>query len=135
LVGPDLLSDRGPEIGEGWPVDRHRGAAGRERRLLLAELEEEHLRDVLLRFDEASEQRHEDIVVRARLDEPDLEARDVGVLRLAAEDGEPGAAVLHRRERSDRRLHEGGGGDRKSTRLNSSHVKISYAVFCLKKKK
>src|SRR5690606_31792128 len=27
------------------------------------------------------------------------------------------------------------GIDRKSTRLNSSHVKISYAVFCLKKKK
>src|SRR5690606_40298403 len=26
-------------------------------------------------------------------------------------------------------------GDRKSTRLNSSHVKISYAVFCSKKKK
>src|SRR5690606_41786475 len=40
------------------------------------------------------------------------------------------------------RLHVGylmlprhNGGDRKSTRLNSSHVKISYAVFCLKKKK
>src|SRR5690606_39620842 len=29
----------------------------------------------------------------------------------------------------------GDGEDRKSTRLNSSHVKISYAVFCLKKKK
>src|SRR5262245_63752895 len=28
-----------------------------------------------------------------------------------------------------------GGGDRKSTRLNSSHLGISYAVFCLKKKK
>src|SRR5437667_2739303 len=27
------------------------------------------------------------------------------------------------------------GGDRKSTRLNSSHITISYAVFCLKKKK
>src|SRR5690349_23427774 len=27
------------------------------------------------------------------------------------------------------------GTDRKSTRLNSSHVEISYAVFCLKKKK
>src|SRR3712207_7144092 len=26
-------------------------------------------------------------------------------------------------------------GDRKSTRLNSSHANISYAVFCLKKKK
>src|SRR3712207_7279035 len=29
----------------------------------------------------------------------------------------------------------GGGVDRKSTRLNSSHANISYAVFCLKKKK
>src|SRR3989442_5034825 len=28
-----------------------------------------------------------------------------------------------------------GSTDRKSTRLNSSHVRISYAVFCLKKKK
>src|SRR4051812_49815630 len=28
-----------------------------------------------------------------------------------------------------------GEGDRKSTRLNSSHMSISYAVFCLKKKK
>src|SRR5438309_5110182 len=28
-----------------------------------------------------------------------------------------------------------GDGDRKSTRLNSSHSSISYAVFCLKKKK
>src|SRR3989442_7715600 len=31
---------------------------------------------------------------------------------------------------TDERLHQ----DRKSTRLNSSHVRISYAVFCLKKK-
>src|SRR3712207_8230687 len=29
---------------------------------------------------------------------------------------------------------EAGGEDRKSTRLNSSHANISYAVFCLKKK-
>src|SRR3989442_6126988 len=34
-------------------------------------------------------------------------------------------------ERAVRRM---GLGDRKSTRLNSSHVRISYAVFCLKKK-
>src|SRR2546422_8284949 len=32
-------------------------------------------------------------------------------------------------------LVRGGAGDRKSTRLNSSHGYISYAVFCLKKKK
>src|SRR5438034_7066005 len=31
--------------------------------------------------------------------------------------------------------HESGRIDRKSTRLNSSHTVISYAVFCLKKKK
>src|SRR5690606_42085216 len=34
-----------------------------------------------------------------------------------------------------KRLDFASGIDRKSTRLNSSHVKISYAVFCLKKKK
>src|SRR5258707_8979437 len=32
------------------------------------------------------------------------------------------------------RLAAGNFGDRKSTRLNSSHANISYAVFCLKKK-
>src|SRR5256885_7418033 len=37
--------------------------------------------------------------------------------------------------RYDRRRDESRrGGDRKSTRLNSSHLVISYAVFCLKKK-
>src|SRR5436309_9981950 len=49
-------------------------------------------------------------------------------------------AVVARREREGcpcplRHGVAGGIGDRKSTRLNSSHVKISYAVFCLKKKK
>src|SRR5688500_19658307 len=42
------------------------------------------------------------------------------------------AEVAERRGLVRRRL---GGGDRKSTRLNSSHLVISYAVFCLKKKK
>src|SRR5690625_6191873 len=37
--------------------------------------------------------------------------------------------------RLNMKQHEQGHGDRKSTRLNSSHVAISYAVFCLKKKK
>src|SRR3712207_6963396 len=36
---------------------------------------------------------------------------------------------------SDAALAEEVGQDRKSTRLNSSHANISYAVFCLKKKK
>src|SRR5438045_7339214 len=34
-----------------------------------------------------------------------------------------------------RERRDGDRGDRKSTRLNSSHLGISYAVFCLKKKK
>src|SRR3712207_9571737 len=41
--------------------------------------------------------------------------------------GQRSQGVLRRRTRA--------GGDRKSTRLNSSHANISYAVFCLKKKK
>src|SRR5256885_6298973 len=54
----------------------------------------------------------------------------------------------HVQARADPRLHHREGGDeacgpggeqheqdRKSTRLNSSHLVISYAVFCLKKKK
>src|SRR6266496_2185788 len=40
----------------------------------------------------------------------------------------PGQPAVHRLRLLGRR-------DRKSTRLNSSHVEISYAVFCLKKKK
>src|SRR5207249_5360660 len=47
--------------------------------------------------------------------------------------------VFNRRKQRERRLLifsevEGRAQDRKSTRLNSSHVSISYAVFCLKKK-
>src|SRR5438874_3786286 len=41
----------------------------------------------------------------------------------------------NRRLGGDDRLDVVAGQDRKSTRLNSSHVEISYAVFCLKKKK
>src|SRR3989442_3466904 len=40
----------------------------------------------------------------------------------------PARGLRHARGRRPR------AGDRKSTRLNSSHVRISYAVFCLKKK-
>src|SRR5437667_763659 len=49
--------------------------------------------------------------------------------------GAGGGAAARRRRRG---LHPGSlvttSGDRKSTRLNSSHITISYAVFCLKKK-
>src|SRR2546426_7434441 len=54
--------------------------------------------------------------------------------RRDARRGDDVEAVAEREERvrgADRAL----GADRKSTRLNSSHLVISYAVFCLKKKK
>src|SRR5690242_21001592 len=38
-------------------------------------------------------------------------------------------------DRDGRAVVAAAGADRKSTRLNSSHMSISYAVFCLKKKK
>src|SRR5690606_41575533 len=50
--------------------------------------------------------------------------------------GDP-AAGFRRTDARDEMLHQHRNvfpPDRKSTRLNSSHVKISYAVFCLKKK-
>src|SRR6476660_10297744 len=44
-------------------------------------------------------------------------------------------SARRRRPRSCRPTASSGRSDRKSTRLNSSHQIISYAVFCLKKKK
>src|SRR5256885_8263721 len=57
---------------------------------------------------------------------PTRRSSDLGISRRRTHRGGP----------SDRRADAPGsaGGDRKSTRLNSSHLVISYAVFCLKKK-
>src|SRR5260221_7741145 len=47
----------------------------------------------------------------------------------------PGWRLYQRRDASCRAHAAPGRADRESTRLNSSHTVISYAVFCLKKKK
>src|SRR3712207_9417373 len=63
-------------------------------------------------------------------------ARALGRLGLPgrpARGGDPAGRPCHRDLRCVRRDDER--ADRKSTRLNSSHANISYAVFCLKKKK
>src|SRR3712207_9167883 len=65
---------------------------------------------------------------RRGLDRGRRRARD----RVQAE--RPGP-VLPRARAGAAARRAGGGRDRKSTRLNSSHANISYAVFCLKKKK
>src|SRR5947199_5838981 len=55
---------------------------------------------------------------------PPLRPPALGAVPIAGGDRRP--------HQPDRDRHR---GDRKSTRLNSSHLGISYAVFCLKKKK
>src|SRR3712207_7470691 len=72
---------------------------------------------------------HAAVGTRDAVQLPDL--RDDGAGRAAARGGGGG------RRRADRRagaVAGAGARDRKSTRLNSSHANISYAVFCLKKK-
>src|SRR5439155_26801875 len=62
--------------------------------------------------------------------------RSGGLSHADAAPPEPGAVVLTSPLRDARREphRRSEDSDRKSTRLNSSHVAISYAVFCLKKK-
>src|SRR3989442_10035130 len=62
--------------------------------------------------------------------EPHGDARSA---RLVPEHGRGGAEPVD--DDVEVAVNRLGTPDRKSTRLNSSHVRISYAVFCLKKKK
>src|SRR3712207_8253402 len=66
-----------------------------------------------------------DAGARVRASGPSRRATALHVLKLRREERAAPAEV-------DRRVEV---KDRKSTRLNSSHANISYAVFCLKKKK
>src|SRR5690554_7087363 len=65
-------------------------------------------------------------------------ARATSMHNFFSRDGDDPAAVTAR-ARDDLERYESvellDESDRKSTRLNSSHVRISYAVFCLKKKR
>src|SRR5947207_6417895 len=64
----------------------------------------------------------------------DAAVGDVEVSRAGPAAG-GGRAARDARAGEDHRTRAGARQDRKSTRLNSSHTVISYAVFCLKKKK
>src|SRR5260221_9654364 len=72
---------------------------------------------------------------RSGLEQDDHQRGEFGGLQVG---GDVVATADHRRhrQRDQFEVDEGAAkGDRKSTRLNSSHTVISYAVFCLKKKK
>src|SRR5204863_7691629 len=67
--------------------------------------------------------------IRAHLAQPEI------TLHVARRRGALAGWYELRRVPEDGSEYPGRSRDRKSTRLNSSHVEISYAVFCLKKKK
>src|SRR5690625_6619092 len=67
---------------------------------------------------------------RLKIDPHDYETKKGHVVRFL-EGGDKVKVMIMFRGREQSRPEM---GDRKSTRLNSSHVAISYAVFCLKKK-
>src|SRR5690606_20451492 len=85
-------------------------------------------------------EQHEGAARRAGLAEPDSPAHVDAPLSSGRGFMSIGAEVaahlpfLRRYARALTGSQSTGDADRKSTRLNSSHVKISYAVFCLKKK-
>src|SRR5439155_26004623 len=87
--------------------------------------------------------RSSDLAVRARSRRGEAGRpvpRPLSALRVARPVGLPLLRPLRGRSRARGRARRASGArphesDRKSTRLNSSHVAISYAVFCLKKKK
>src|SRR3712207_9478556 len=71
---------------------------------------------------------------RIRAGDQDVDRRVVEAAKLAPACRRPGHPVVERAHAEHRRDAERVDRDRKSTRLNSSHANISYAVFCLKKK-
>src|SRR5690606_41252452 len=72
---------------------------------------------------------------RAGRQSQDRHDRYRSVPALGSRDGGPIGARVRRVPSGPTYRRSRRSQDRKSTRLNSSHVKISYAVFCLKKKK
>src|SRR3712207_8240749 len=63
-----------------------------------------------------------------------VDAAGAGAVAVETEGGDAADDVGVSDEVGAARVAEAGAADRKSTRLNSSHANISYAVFCLNKK-
>src|SRR5690348_16316808 len=117
------------------PPDQPRGDAAVERDAAVEEREGEGSRYVI-QLNRAAPHQHE------VADAPRVHGRPVGKVdlphraivehhrRAVVQDLDHAESVAHARAADDDLLR-----DRKSTRLNSSHPSISYAVFCLKKKK
>src|SRR5690625_5846622 len=124
-AGDDLALFEG-EDGLDVQQTAHEGAGPANAAALLQELEGRDREEGEARLADALELLHGLLCGLA------LVAQPYGNLDHVPQANTGGTAVENR----DRHIDGVGGdrGDRKSTRLNSSHVAISYAVFCLKKK-
>src|SRR6266487_6524038 len=112
--------DNGP-IRIGFTVTKKNGTATERNRI------RRRLRELVKRLDVISMRPHHDYV---------LVGRRTALTRGFATMLDDLRSALHRLDRQPKQQRrEPQSEDRKSTRLNSSHPSISYAVFCLKKKK
>src|SRR3989475_6838325 len=125
----DLLGEARPEVREKLRQAQGEGG-GRD----LVRRDERRLRDG--RLGPRPEGGRQDPHARRRQRRMDQEARP-RARSHGAQHGRALAALLDagRKRRGEKVECRSAGEDRKSTRLNSSHSQISYAVFCLKKKK
>src|SRR5262245_1425723 len=121
---------------------RSTGGAGAERRLLV----DAHQHRFTLHVRERDVQIVREAALRIPVEKGLFDVREDPVLKLVAELRQSRTLLRHNLGADLGRLaetHDERDGkrprshptDRKSTRLNSSHLGISYAVFCLKKKK
>src|SRR5690625_948128 len=139
------VSKKGKNAGrETWTlyIEDRRGESGRaERRKRTSALSADFTPEgAQAFFDYHQQQKEQEHERRTRPAEAAERARAVAA--AARQSGDDGAVDLdpRRRRGAEREDRDAGRAaeearDRKSTRLNSSHVAISYAVFCLKKKK
>src|SRR5690606_42117242 len=86
----------------------------------------------LFRSQERRPAEEEEVLYADQIEEQERQQGDHRQIDRAGQ-RDTGQHVIDVLRRPGTRLHPGD-EDRKSTRLNSSHVKSSYAVFCLKKK-
>src|SRR5438067_2661822 len=79
---------------------------------------------------------HEMVISHRRRQLRSASVTQLGKRPLRLEERWRSSLILPKREQEEGRCRQRSSSrkDRKSTRLNSSHVSISYAVFCLKKK-
>src|SRR2546427_8297876 len=107
----------------------------REVVLAQPQLERQHHEDALVQAGPADAAAARAVPRRAELTQPRRHLSAVEQLARPRRRGEQQVVQRHVRLLRDHHVERHGKADRKSTRLNSSHSQISYAVFCLKKKK